>query len=175
MSSPYSPAQSAGPPQTITILDRTRLVLPRVCVACGAPSDELVQYTQVSAPIILPGIGFVRTTQVYAPYCSGHAAAFRQRFINLRRLQTAAYVITLIAILAVTPPLNRIFALPPAMRLTCYVTAAACFLFLVATIFVIKPQLYDAFFAVSGGRLRIKACLPFLESVIARNQGNVQP
>jgi hypothetical protein len=175
MSSPYSPAQTAGPPQTVTIRDRTRLVLPRVCVVCGAPSDELVQYTQDSAPIILPGIGFVRTAQVSVPYCSGHAAAFRQRFINLRRLQTAAYFIMLIAILAVMPPLNRMIDLPPAMRLACYATAAGCFLFLIATIFVVKPRLYDAFYAISGGRVRIKASLPFLESLSALNKDNVEP
>src|SRR3954469_17819735 len=117
MDSPYLAPQTVGPPQSVTILDRSKLILPRICVVCGRPSDELVQYTQDSVPIVLPGVGFVRTAQVAVPYCKLHAAAFRQRFANLRRVQTAAYAFTIIPLLAVVPPLNHIISLSHTMRL----------------------------------------------------------
>ena len=47
------------------------------------------------------------------------------------------------------------------------------FLYLIASIFIIKPTLYDIFFRQSGSRLQIKAAPPFLENLIASNPDNV--
>jgi hypothetical protein len=173
MASPYAPPQTPPPPRSVTIHDRTRIVLPQICVLCGAKSDELVEYTQDSAPITLPGIGIVRTTRVTAPYCTGHAVAFRRRFTCLRWAQGVAYVATL-AVIPGLPRFNRAFTLPVILKLLCMAVGIAAFLFLVATIFVVKPFLYDIFYTVSGNRVRVRASVPFLESLIALNPGNVE-
>jgi hypothetical protein len=173
MSSPYSAPQTPGAPQTVTIRDRGRMVIPRVCVVCGVQSDEFVEYTQDHAPIILPGIGFVRTTQVTIPYCTSHAARFRERFSRLRWAQGVGYVITAAAGFLAIPRFNRLIGLSVPATIACYVFAVGGFLFLIATIFVVKPYLYDVFYAASGNHLRVRAGLPFLESLIAANPGNV--
>src|SRR5262245_60100913 len=148
MTSPYAPPQTPPPPRSATIHDRTRIVLPHICVACGAKSVELVEYTQDSVPITLPGVGIVRTTRVTAPHCAEHATAFRRRFTRLRWAQSVAYVAAL-AVIPGLPRFNQAIPLPVTVRIACMAVGIAAFLFLVATIFFVKPFLYDIFYAVS--------------------------
>jgi hypothetical protein len=121
----------------------------------------------------LPGVAIVRTAQVSAPYCAEHAARFRYKFKRLRTAQGIAYAITLMGGLPWVPPFNHILNLPVPARIAAGILALAAFFYLIASIFVIKPILYDAYFTQSGQRLHIKAGRPFLESVITANPGNV--
>jgi len=88
-------------------------------------------------------------------------------------MQGVAYVVTVLGGLWWVPPFDRIVNIPFAVRLAAGLLALMAFLYLIASIFVIKPTLYDIFFRQSGSRLHIKAAPPFLESVIAANPGNV--
>jgi hypothetical protein len=42
MSSPYSPPHTPAAPRSVKILDRTRMVVPPVCVACGSTANETI-------------------------------------------------------------------------------------------------------------------------------------
>jgi hypothetical protein len=174
MSSPYTAPQSTGPLRSVVVYDRARLVMPRACVSCGATSDEFVQYTQDSTPIILPGIGLLQSTKVAAPYCAGHAADFRSRFIRLRWAQGLAYFVAILALIAAAPQSRQLIALPEMARLAGYVVGFGAFLFLVVSIFLIKPFLYDVFLTISGTQMRIRGAHPFLEQLIAANPGNAE-
>jgi len=88
-------------------------------------------------------------------------------------MQLIAYVVTSASGLLLVPPFDRMLNLPFAVRIAAGVFALAAFVYLIASIFIIKPTLYDAFFTQSNQRLHIKAGEPFLESVIAANPGNV--
>ena len=174
MASPYAAPQSTGPLRGVIVHDRSRLVMPRACVSCGTTSDEFVQYTQDSTPIILPGIGLLQSTKVAAPYCAGHAADFRARFHRLRWAQGLAYFAMLLALIPTVPPSRELIALPAMARLACYVVWIGAFLFLVVSIFLIKPFLYDVVYTVSGKQMQIRGAHPFLEQLIAANPGNAE-
>jgi len=77
--------------------------MPRVCVVCGSPADENVEYTQDKAPLALPGVAVIETARVSAPYCAPHAARFRQRFARLRFLQGIAYCALVLGLFSTSP------------------------------------------------------------------------
>jgi hypothetical protein len=146
--------------------------MPNVCAACGAPSDQLVAYTQDNAPIVLPGIGVIRTMPVAVPYCVAHAADFRRRFKRLRWAQFMGYIVALAAGLAVAPRVN-LFSFAPQLRIAAFVVLAVSFVFLVISLFVIKPLQYDVYFSTDGNRLKVRGNFAFLERVIESNRDNV--
>jgi hypothetical protein len=84
-----------------------------------------------------------------------------------------AYGVTVLGGIWLVPPFDRIFNIPFPVRVAAGLVALIAFLYLVASIFVIKPTLYDIFLTQSGCRMKIKGAQPFLESVIAANPGNV--
>jgi hypothetical protein len=151
----------------IMIVDPGQFRFPMVCVVCGSPDAACVSYKQDHAPIPL-GVGPVavvatRTTQVSIPYCEQHSRRFRRRFRILRTLQPVGAVVVLAAALA-----GHTFKSMPA-----YGVAGATLLLLAASIFVIKPCLYDVFLDVTPERISIRGGgQEFLEQVLEANPGN---
>jgi hypothetical protein len=176
MDSPYVSPRQVSSNRCVTIADRSRFVMPAVCAACGSAGAQPIHYTQDHIPIVLPGMGFVRTTQVAIPYCDSHAHEFQARFSRLRLAQGIAYALALaFGCLVIFPPdLRGLLLLAPQPSWIEYALTAIVFLFLVATIFLVKPFMYDVFIAISGNQLRMKGgCPGFMDSVVVANQGNV--
>ena len=64
--------------------------------------------------------------------------------------------------------------LPKIPNVVEFILVGTAFAFLVASIFLIKPFLYDVFIVVSTDQMRIKGGHPdFRKSVILANDGNV--
>ena len=175
MESPYRSPQSTAKSRCVRIVDRTRLVIPHVCVACGDYDATLLEYTQDHVPLVLPGIGIVWTTDVTIPYCAIHARRFQSRFSRLRIAQLVAYILAIVAgSLIFIPGIRDLLQLPHAPTTLEFFLTGGAFLFLIVSIFLLKPFLYDVFIAVSGNRVCFKGGVAaFRENLTIANRGNV--
>jgi hypothetical protein len=169
---PYPEPYTFGAPRSVVITDATAFQMPHKCVVCGAGDSSLLTYTQDHLPLVGVGIGLIRTTQVSLPYCEEHAGAFQHRFRNLRIAQGIGYAILIVgALTSFSSPVRHMFGWAPEPGVVSGVFFGFVFLFLVATIFCIKPFLYDAYVKRSGNYLAIKShSETFIKHVIEANQ-----
>lgn len=170
--SPYAPPQTGETPRPVVVTDASAFQMPYKCVVCGADVSELFSYTQDHLPLVGPGVGLVRTTQVAIPYCDEHRTTFQSRFRTLRIAQGAVYVVLLICAFTIFfEPVRVSFGWDPRPGVVSGVFGGVLFLFLVITIFCIKPYLYDVFIQRSGNHLRIKSrSTVFLRNVVEANK-----
>jgi len=169
--SPYSSPQT-GAPTSVVITDANVFQMPHKCAMCGADVSQLFTYTQDHLPLVGPGLGLMRTTQVAIPYCNEHASAFEKRFRKLRIAQGIVYGILVVCALTIFfEPVRLAFGWGPEPGPISYAFGGVLFLFLVITIFCIKPFLYDVFIKRSGNRIRINSRSGvFIRNVIEANQ-----
>ncbi len=170
--SPYAPPQTDDTRRAVIVTDASAFQMPHKCVVCGTDVSALFSYTQDHLPLVGPGVGLVRTTQVAIPYCAEHRDAFQTRFRKLRIAQGAVYLVLLICAFTIFfEPARVSFGWGPTPGPVSGVFGGVLFLFLVITIFCIKPFLYDVFVKRSGNRLRITSrSNVFLRNVIEANQ-----
>ncbi len=170
--SPYSPPQTDPAPCSVVITDANAFQMPHKCVVCGTEVAKLFSYTQDHLPFIGSGAGFVRTTQVSIPYCDEHRQSFETRFRKLRIAQGFVYAILVVCVFTIFfPPVREWFGWGPEPGLVSGIFGGLLFLFLVITIFCIKPFLYDVFLKQSGNRLHIKGRpTGFITNVMAANR-----
>lgn len=170
------PPEVSNVPRSVVITDAEAFQMPHKCVICGQEVSSLLSYTQDHVPIIVPGVAWVRTTEVSLPYCEDHADAFQQRFRTFRIFQGVVYVILLVAVFTIFfPPVRKLFGWGLDPGVVSNIVIIALFLCLVITIFCIKPFLYDAFISQSGNRLRIRSRSPiFIKNVIESNRSILQ-
>jgi hypothetical protein len=158
-------------PDPVTIAYGDRLVMPRVCVACGATCEVAKEYTQDHLPITLPGIAFLTSTNLTLPYCALHERRFRRRFFWLRLSQAVGYVLAIsLGMVVLYPQVRPTLGFPVDASVVEYVLAGGAFAYLVLSIFVIKPFLYDVFVVVGNGTITFRGGAPlFRERLIAAN------
>lgn len=146
--------------------------MPKRCLVCDCEVNKLYSYTQDHVPIVGPFFHAVRTTEVSLPYCDEHEQIFRRRFRRLRISQGLAFAVLGVSCATLINPEFRTWIgwnqePGPIEGALC----AVLFLYLVASIFCIKPFLYDAFIKRRGNRLTIKSGYPtFIRSVIEANR-----
>lgn len=169
---PYNAPDATNVHTAVTITVPSAFQMPLRCVTCDAPVLTLFPYVQDHWPLIGPGVGLVRTTQVALPYCDRHRKAFEFRFRKLRKAQSIAYAVFLPCTFTIFfPPLRVVFGWPSEPGLASGAFGGILFLLLVVTIFCIKPFLYDAFIYSSRKRIRIKSkSHRFLNNVIECNK-----
>jgi hypothetical protein len=174
--SPYASPQTDDTPSSVIITDASKFRMPHNCVVCGTDVSPLFSYTQDHLPLVGPGIGLVRTTQVAIPYCAEHREAFQRRFRRLRIAQGVVYAVLVICGFTIFfEPVRLSFGWDPKPGLVSGVFGGVLFLFLLVTIFGIKPFLYDVFIKRSGNRIRIKSRSGvFIQRIIEANQAIVQ-
>ena len=173
---PYPSPQTQWTPNSVVITDASAFQMPHKCVVCGTDVSSLFSYTQDHLPLIGPGFGLVSTTQVSLPYCEEHANAFQHRFRKLRIAQGIVFVMLVICAFTIFfEPVRLAFGWRPEPGPISYVFGGMLFLFLVVTIFCIKPFLYDVFIKRSGNRMRINSrSAVFIKNVIDANQTIVE-
>ena len=176
LDSPHTLSETHDTPRTVEITDASVFRMPRKCVVCGTDMSTFYSYTQDHVPLVLPGVGMVRTTQVWLPYCEQHYTAFTKRFRRLRTVQRVAYVMFLVCTFTIFfEPVRKCFGWAPEPDLVSVLLGGMLFLLLVVTIFCIKPFLYDAFVKQSGHRLRITSrSTLFMRNIIEANERIVQ-
>ncbi len=169
---PYPEPHTFGAPRRVVITDAEAFQMPCKCVVCGSDEVSLLTYTQDHVPLIGPGIGLVRTTPVSLPYCAEHARAFRGRFRNLRVAQGVAGALLIAGwIVGCSKSFRAVLGWDPGPGLGDAMFCGSVFLFLAATVFLIKPFLYDAYFKRFGNRLAIKSHSEiFIKDVIEANR-----
>ena len=173
---PHESPQGDETPGSVTIIDINSFQMPHKCVVCGIEVPSLFSYVQDHMPVVLPGVGLVRTTEVSLPYCSEHQRDFQRRFRKLRIAQGVLYVILFVcAFTLLFEPVRLWFGWGPKPGIISGLFVGVVFLFLVITIFGIKPFLYDAFLKRSGDKIIIKShSKTFIKNVIDANQSIVR-
>lgn len=149
--------------------------IPPVCVVCGREATQWIDYQQDHRPITLPGVAFLTWTDVRIPYCEIDGLEFQKRFKILRAVQSVLYIVVLVTggmwlfteegmDLGITRDVATLSG----------ICAGIGFLTLVATIFVIKPRLYDVFINHTASGLRVSCkSTEFIAAMVQQNEHQI--
>lgn len=140
-----------GPRRIVVIPDANRFVMPNVCVVCGQAASQGEAIEQDRAPIPLPFVVIVRVDKVKLPYCDQHRLGFHKRFSRLHWFQGIGFALFLGLSGFASRPARGLLGVNNETGMLLAALGLISVLLVGASIFFVKPFLYDAKFTPMGG------------------------